>query len=327
MMKISVFDIGGANIKKMSIEDGKISSSLHYFPLWKRKEGELTEILLNLSGSADLFAVTMTGELSDVFTSKKNGVEFIVNSCSKAVNEPFFLTNDELLLKKEDITDYNSLAATNWLASLYFMRKRFGSGILLDIGSTTTDLLPFGTETVLPNSDLNRLISSNLLYTGLLRTPISALVSEVPFNGVMVPIASEYFAITADAYNILFDIDYTCETPDGRGKSKNESKARIARLLCADLDEIEGDIEGICNFIFNSQARLIANPLRKVWQREANSKVYVAGVGKLLGMEAAKMIGCTAVDLEKEVHDSWNLPCHGLMEMVLDMDGGSKMNG
>jgi probable H4MPT-linked C1 transfer pathway protein len=317
-MKILALDIGGANTKVLVHSTGFSDSSVNYFPFWKEKN-RFKEFLSSLSVDADTFAVTITAELCDVFSSKEKGARFIAESCNEIFNNPLFLTSDGILEMLESVMDFNSLAATNWLASRYFMEKRFEPGILVDIGSTTTDLIPCGVDKRLFMSDFERLKASQLVYTGLLRTPVSSVVSEVPVDGECVPLASEYFAITADVYNILWGVDYSCETPDGKGKSRDESISRIARLLCADTVEVEAFIPEICRYVHERQVEKIVEAIERVSEDFGMSEVYIAGIGKKLGIEAAKSLELDVVDLENEIADAWNLPCLGLVEMMFDM--------
>jgi probable H4MPT-linked C1 transfer pathway protein len=318
-MKILAFDIGGANTKRLVYENGDTKSSLNYFPLWKRKD-RLRGFLEELGEDADVVAVTMTAELCDVFSSKEDGARFIVSSCEEVFGDPFFLTLAPTLVKENDIRDYKELAAANWRASLYLMEKRFGEGVLVDVGSTTTDILPFGDGARCFKSDMERMKASQLLYTGYLRTPVNTIVSEVPLGRLMTPVASDYFAITADIHNILEGVDYTCETPDGEGKSRDASIRRMARLLCADKDEVEEYIPDICRYVHEEQVKRIAGAVERVCNKSKLSDVYAAGVGKKLAMEAGELLGRSFINLEKDIKDAWNLPCLGLAEMVIDME-------
>ncbi|MFQ5975738.1 MAG: hypothetical protein ACE5J5_05450, partial [Candidatus Hydrothermarchaeales archaeon] len=125
-----------------------------------------------------------------------------------------------------------------------------------------------------------------------------------------------YFAITADIYNILsFGIDYDCETPDGAGKSKGESMARVARLLCADLNELDKkNIIEICEYIHNKQVGDIGKALQMVAGKEL-PRIYVAGVGREVGNKVCKAFEFDFVDLSTITRGYDNLPCLGLAYM------------
>jgi probable H4MPT-linked C1 transfer pathway protein len=316
-MKILALDIGGANTKALFHEDGCDESSLTYFPVWKKKS-DLTRFLSCLKSDSEAVVVTGTAELCDAFESKAEGARFISNSCIEAFDDPFFLTTRQTLVKKDEIRDYKDLFATNWVASSYLMSKMFGKGILVDVGSTTTDIIPFGKDNFSAKTDLERLKNSELVYTGYLRTPVNTVVSKVPIRDEMVPISSEYFAITADVYNVLWGVDYVCETPDGRGKSKEDSMVRLARLLCADIDEVAEQLEGICRYVYGKQIKMISYAIEAVSKREGADSVVVFGTGRILGIEAARALGFNVIDLEEKFKDAWNLPCLGMIEMVLD---------
>jgi len=325
-VKIAALDIGGANTKVLNWDEGKSESQLEYFPFWTEKH-QFKEFLSRLDLSADFIAVTMTAELCDTFSSKAEGARYIAGCCDEVFESPFFLTSTSSLSTLDDINDFNTLAATNWLASKYYLEKRFKSGLLIDVGSTTTDIIPFGDGASGFASDFERLKSFRLLYTGLLRTPINTIVSAVPVNGGLVPIASEYFAITADVYNILWGVDYACDTPEGAGKTLGDSIRRVARLLCAEPDEVKREVIGICEYIHDAQLESIVAALENVSEEVGCDSVVAAGIGRRLAIEAVEKIGLDVLDLETQVDSAWNLPCLGLLEMVIDRWGDVKNGG
>src|SRR6185295_17246007 len=114
------------------------------------------------------------------------------------------------------------VAAANWRASATLVARTFRDALFLDVGSTTTDIIPIvaGSVVVEGTTDPGRLLSGELVYTGALRTPVCAIVRSVPFEGRRCRVAAEHFAVAADVHLWLGRIqasDYTCETPDGRG--------------------------------------------------------------------------------------------------------------
>jgi uncharacterized hydantoinase/oxoprolinase family protein len=137
-------------------------------------------------------------------------------------------------------------------------------------------------------------------------------------NGRLVPVASEYFAITADVYSILWGVDYTCDTPDGAGEKQGDSIRRVSRLLCAEPKEVMDEVRGICEYIHDAQVSCIAVALEKASEESGCKQILAAGVGRRLALEAAKKIEISALDLETLVDCAWNLPCLGLVEMVFD---------
>lgn len=318
-MKVLTFDIGGVNTKRLAadFDAGEVKSEIHYFPFWQKKE-EFPAFLRGLKEDSDRVGITLTAELSDVFASREEGVQYLVRVCEDVFDSPMYLSLDRTLLKASDIKSPLDLAAANWIASIYYLEKEFSEGILVDCGSTTTDIIPFCSGEKYKRTDLERLKSGQLVYTGILRTPVNAIVDAVPLDGEMVYISSEYFAITADIYNVLGMLDtdsYSCETPDGKGKGRPESMQRISRLLCADFEEIgEKALVGICEYVREKQVERIAAALKRHDQKDA----YICGAGKILAKEACLKAGLEAVDLSTTTPAHDNLPCFGLAHMLLD---------
>ncbi len=323
-MKILTFDIGGANTKKMLINFGNRADGdrtqiqkdeIHYFPAWKKK-AEFESFLKGLNEKADFIGITMTAELSDVFRNKMEGIDFLLSCCETVFDRPLYLSVDKEVLRFDEIKNPLKLAAANFAASIYYLETEYSQGILLDIGSTTTDIIPFiKGEKLYENTDLQRLKKGQMVYTGFLRTPLSSIVKKVPINGHPVGISSEYFAITADIYNILGLLeDYTCETPDGRGRSIRDSYARVSRVVCADLGEItEQELVTICEHIKDRQISDIKENLEKVSSEFGIKDIYVCGTGAVLGKEA-----CNRSGLVYHRVACRNLPCLGLSCMVRD---------
>lgn len=316
-MKVLTFDIGGANTKRLvfDFDTGEVKSEIHYFPFWQKKE-EFEAFLAGLNEESDRVGITMTAELSDVFTTKEEGVQYIVDITGRVFENPAYLTLERTLKKADEVKNPADLAAANHLASTYYLEREFTEGLLIDCGSTTTDIIPFGKGKKYPKTDLERLKSGQLLYMGILRTPVSAIVDAVPFDDEVVPISSEYFAITADVYNVLGAIDeadYSCDTPDGGEKGRADSMQRISRLLCADLEEIGKEaVIDLCNYVRDRQLEKIASRL----EGHRDKRAYICGAGKILASEACDRTGIESIDLSgiTPAHD--NLPCLGLAHML-----------
>lgn len=325
-MRVLAWDIGGANVKRLLFDSStdKLRSDVFYFPMWQRKT-DLEGFLRNKNLDADLVGVTMTAELCDVFSTKEEGVKYVVDICEKVFTEPYYLTLDGRLLRRDEIENYLILAASNWAASINYVEGKYGRGVLLDVGSTTTDIVPFGfpelREFLNEATDLARLRKGFLVYTGFLRTPVGFITRRVPFKGGLTRISSETFAISADVYNVLGILDsYRCPSPDGREKTPHESMRRIARMLCADMKEIsEEEIRYICDYVYQKQAGEIADALKEVIQgcgiREPMA--YVCGSGIPLGIRACETAHLPAVNLAEITRAYENLPCLGIAEMLI----------
>lgn len=226
-------DIGGANLK---ISNG-MENRIIYFPIWK-KAPELKNKLIEVAKEfgAEKAGIVITAELSDIFKSKKEGVEFIAKVCGEVFKYTYFLDMDGRI--KKEIDDPMKFCATNWIASVSFLlREGYKNFLFVDTGSTTTDLIPVKEKPLASNTDLERLRKKELIYFGVLRTPLFYVLR----NFMDVDLCPEFFAITGDVFRVTGDIseeDYNCETPDSRGKSVEDCMRRIARTVCCDLEEL-----------------------------------------------------------------------------------------
>ena len=192
---------------------------------------------------AETLAVTMTGELCDCFESKRQGVLAILDAVSAvAGSTPVRVWRNDGKFVEVSVARTGPLqvASANWLALATFAGRYApkGPALLLDIGSTTTDIVPLldGQPVPKARTDPERLRSNELVYTGVRRTPLCAVLGT---SG-----AAEFFATTWDVYLLLGMIaeDATdTNTADGRPATKARAEARIARMLCADLETSTAD--------------------------------------------------------------------------------------
>ena len=303
-------DIGGANLK---LVDGN-RVTIRYCPLWEG--APLTDLLraYRMAHPDPGVAVVMSGELADCFRSKMEGIRCIVESVQEVFPEAVFYGVDGAF-HREPVPQ---LAAANWLAAADLLRMRYPSAVFLDIGSTTTDIIPLGEFPRLRGlTDLGRLQRGYLLYTGLLRTSLATQIRTITLEGVETPTCAEHFAIAADAHLVLGHIApraYTCDPPDRGGKNVGAALRRLARVVCADLDEIgpDGAME-IARQFWESQRNGIRVAADRVARDCVADSVVVAGIGSSL---FARELG--GVDLARElgaVSDA--LPAFAVKEVAL----------
>src|SRR5262252_7785993 len=119
------------------------------------------------------------------------------------------------------------------------------TALLVDIGSTTTDLVPIVTGSVAARgyTDAERLAAGELVYTGMVRSFAMAVAERAPFAGRWSPLINENFATMADVHRILGQLPDGVDqmaTPDGRAKSIEASRARLARMIGCDMDDASG---------------------------------------------------------------------------------------
>jgi len=314
-MKIAGFDIGGANTDLAVVEFDdqgniiNIRTDFKYFPMWLKKD-ELGSALLSLLGNdleeVEAVGICMTAELVDAYKTKKEGVLDISKKSKDSFNVPVGFIGLNGVLGFDEVTkNPNEIAAANWIATAKIASKIDENCIMIDIGSTTTDIIPIkeGSECAKGRSDLDRLKTGELVYSGTLRTNVAAIVDKVPLDGEFVRVSSELFAITADVHMVLGNIkeeDYICSTPDGAGKSKEDCMRRISRVICGDLDMLsQFDMEKIAMYIYEKQVQKVAEALLEVSKREHLSKVVTTGLGMdVIGAKAAELSGLKWVGMD-----------------------------
>ena len=307
-------DVGGANLKL--VDGNKVT--IQYCPLWE--DAPLTDLIqaFRAAHPDPDAAVVMSGELADCFGTKIEGIRFIVESVQKAYPDAIFYGIDGTF-HKEPVTQ---LAAANWLASADLLRARSPRAVLLDIGSTTTDIIPLPWfSRLLGLTDLGRLQQGYLVYTGLLRTSLSTQIHTVKVKGAETPTCAEHFAIAADAHLVLGHITprtYTCDPPDKGEKNVGAALRRLARVVCSDLDEIGPDEAlGIARQFWEGQRDRIRGATDRVVRECGADSVVVAGIGSSLfarelgGWDLARELGA--------VSDA--LPAYAVKEVALRVAG------
>jgi probable H4MPT-linked C1 transfer pathway protein len=283
-------DVGGANLKAAHSGGRALSRP---FALWKEPAG-LPQALRDLIGSlppADVLAVTMTGELCDCFETKRQGVHAILDAVEAvAGGTPVRVWRNDGRFVDPAAARAAPLqtAAANWLALATFAGRYApeGPALLVDVGSTTTDIVPLVDGRPVPRArtDPERLRSSELVYTGVRRTPLCALVGG---HG-----AAELFATTLDVYLILGRIAEDPDdrnTADGRPATRAAAHARLARMLCADLEtSTEDQRRRLAERALVRQVLLLGSALKSAaWQLPGPPRtVVLAGEGEFLALVA-----------------------------------------
>lgn len=307
-MKFLAFDIGGANLK---IADGLGFAASRPFALW-RKPADLAQELRTLMAEAppsDHLLVTMTGELADCFLSRSEGVRAILEAVETAADgrhTRVYRGDGKMVTPQIALREPLRASAANWHALARFC-CRFaltGPGLLLDVGSTTCDVIPLldGQVVARGTTDTERLLTGELVYTGVERSPLCALVKDVPYRGGRCPVAHELFATTRDAYLILKllpEDPTSLATADGRPATKANARARLSRCLCANDDEFNHrDAVTMAQAVADAQRRLLATSIEQVAGDLPGppGTVVLAGQGEYLALQALDDL-----DLEVEV--------------------------
>jgi (4-(4-[2-(gamma-L-glutamylamino)ethyl]phenoxymethyl)furan-2-yl)methanamine synthase len=323
-------DVGGANTKAVWLGGRERRVVSRPFEVWRDRDALATMIRKVVAGvapePAETVALTTTAELSDAFRTKREGVDFVLDAAEEALDGPrllAFTTAGDLVPFDEARARATEVAAANWLASALAVAALHPEAVMVDVGSTTVDVVPIAAGRVVATgrTDLDRLLAGELVYTGALRTNLAAIAPRVPVRGRSCPVASELFAISADVHLILGQLapaEYTCATPDGRPATVEFARERVARLVCADAEQLEvGEIDAIAAFLRAEQVRQIEAAIERVSGRlEDDPAVIPLGSGAFLAREAADRLGRAVVELPWGAAERDAAPAAALAELV-----------
>lgn len=279
-------DVGGANLKVA----GNGVSEIIYFPMWKMA-GNLKYKLEEIAKryGAEKAGVVITAELADVFRNKEEGIRFVENACREVFRDVHFLDLYGNLVK--EIKNPRLFSASNWVASISFLLSEgYRDFLFVDVGSTTTDLIPVKEKAPGARTDFERLRNGELIYFGVLRTPVFYVLRSFE----RAKLCPEFFAITADVFRITGDLseeEYTCETPDGKGKSVEDCMRRIARTVCCDLEELgKESAEKIAMNTKKSMIRVLRREIRRKIEENGLKQVLACGIGEFLVEESHECV-------------------------------------
>ena len=293
-MKWLALDIGGANLKAADGEGFAVSQP---FPMWEnpRQLADALRALLAVVPRIDHIAATMTGELADCFNTKAQGVTFILQALSVAADgrhTRVYLTNGKLVSLQTAMRQPLLAAASNWHALANFAGRYVpnGSGLLIDAGSTTCDLIPLvdGLPVTIGHTDPNRMINGELIYTGVERSPVCAISQLVPWRGRKCPTAHEMFATMWDVYLTLGDLPEepaSTHTADRRPATKVAARDLLARAICADREMFsDSDARAMSEALAQAQVRKIASIASQLIARlqQPPHTVVISGKGEFL---------------------------------------------
>ena len=304
------YDVGGAHLKVALAEDGRtIAVRQVPCPLWKGLEtldAALAEVE-PLTARADRHAVTMTGELCELFPDRGTGVAAILERLEVILPPGIriwmgprgFGTNIEAL------ADPLSVASTNFLASATLVGRKVAGALLIDMGSTTTDIIAIGGGKPAPLglTDGERLETGELVYTGLTRTDVSVVTQRASFRGRVQRLAAGSFANMADVRRLLGTLPAGVDqhaTLDGRGTSVQESTARFARCFGRDAaDAAPDDWRACAGEVADRQIAGVRAAIQEVLSASAlpaSAPIVAAGIGFAEIEAQAAMLGRPSID-------------------------------
>ena len=309
-------DVGGAHV---TAADGAGWTHAEPFALWREPQ-RLARALASLARqrAPRRLVATMTGEIADCFASRADGVAHIVAAVEAAAaacgaepgiyvlerepgDPPGGRVRGRIVPPAEAVARPLAAAASNWhaLARLAATVAPTDRCLLVDIGSTTTDLVAIaaGTPRPLAADDAGRMATGELVYTGIERTPVAAIVRSLPFAGSRRPVAAERFADSRDAWLAIGGLPEepdSCDTADGRPATRAAARLRLARMLLVEPDDFPPDAAAIAaRWIVTAQSRQVARGCARVvrghgWQP---TSVVLSGHGTALSRMALTHLG------------------------------------
>ncbi|MDO9422630.1 MAG: hydantoinase/oxoprolinase family protein [Methylobacter sp.] len=298
------WDIGGAHVKAAVISAGNIIGVYQQpCPLWKGLD-QLTiavnAIMQELAEVNYHHAITMTGELVDLFDNRDDGVKQIIQTMTGLLPgyELLVFAGQQGFLKPSQIEarHYASIASANWLASASFAAQKINNGLFVDCGSTTTDILLLNDGQVLAEgyTDYQRLLSEELIYTGIVRTAVMAVTQTALDKGKKIGLMAEYFATMADVYRVTGELNDThdqTDTADGAEKTILASARRLSRMIGCDF--YADELPRWQQFAKNIRGQQIQQIQRgcehrlSQYELPSNSPLIGAGVGRFLVKQMA----------------------------------------
>ena len=294
------WDIGGAHVKVAYVENHALIVQQWLCPLWKGID-ELASLLRDkmkqLPEQTTHHHVTMTGELVDFFKDRNLGVKAIINTFTQHAGsaDVSYYSTQGYLDTGDALRQPDEVASVNWLASASAVAKCTDNAIFIDMGSTTTDVI-----TITDNqpclhgmTDFERLKSTELIYTGVVRSCVNTIAHQVTYKDDHVPLVAENFANMADIYRILGllpDRADLGDTMDGQAKDKLSSLIRLARMVGVDYHASDhDDWLAAAEYLSIKQKEQIVHKIKSIHSVHPNIRVIVAaGVGRFLIRQIAE---------------------------------------
>lgn len=306
------WDIGGVHLKAVRAENGRINKAAQYASPLRSGTERLVQAFAEARkemGRADRHIVTMTGELADTFASRREGVGHLAMLAARELGEASIYAGPAGCVTPQDAHNHVAdVASANWHASAALVACRRSHALLIDVGSTTADIVPIvdGKVAACGYTDAQRLAAGELVYTGIVRGFVMATAGRAPFRGAWTPLVNENFATMADVHRILGTLPPGVDlmaTADGREKTIAASRARLARMLGSDATDAADEAwTAVAQWFAEAQRRAIFDAAALVLSgRVATSAtpIVAAGIGFFVVEEIAHRLGCACISFDE----------------------------
>jgi (4-(4-[2-(gamma-L-glutamylamino)ethyl]phenoxymethyl)furan-2-yl)methanamine synthase len=299
------WDIGGAHLKAVSLaSSGDIIRCIQLpCPLWQglhHLESAVEQI--TAGSSATHHAITMTGELVDLFAHRREGVIAIANAMARKLENKhmnFFAGEHGFVSAQACKNNIENIASMNWYATGLFAATKTAQALVIDIGSTTTDMMIVrdGKVDTQGKNDFSRMAFDELVYTGLVRTPLMALTQKVFFQATEVGVMAEYFATTADVYRVLGELPEEADqqpAADNGDKTPQASTRRLARMIGCDVESAaQAEWENLAQQFADKQLQQLQTACERQLARGllvSSAPIIGAGCGNFLVKKMAQIL-------------------------------------
>ena len=308
-------DIGGAHLKACLIKNDTflklIKADLFKTPIWESKNSLVLilrkiEKQWNIRGDVQI-NITMTAEMADCFKNRREGVQNILSIIKRTLSAGNLKIYSAKGLKniKTTFKNYKQFASANWYATADILSKLEKNCFLIDIGSTTTDIVPIKCGKILSptsSTDHLRLQRGELVYLGVFRTSLSSIKKQLLFRSKMTNVIRENFASTADLFRLTEKINSKYDlypTQDGKSKSKLATRQRLARIIGLDANDVTTEeLNGFAlqiKQIFVSEIIENLEKVRRHYSMCSGTPIIVTGSGKFLAAEIQNQVKCQTI--------------------------------
>lgn len=297
------WDVGGAHLKRAVLAPDGTLLGVHMAacPLWQGLD-RLDAAMAALPPASGRSVVTMTGELTDLWPDRASGVAGLAAALAERLDTDtrIYAGHVGFVPAAEAAAYADAIASANWHATGSALARLCGDGVVIDIGSTTSDILKFAGKSLVFQGykDCERLEAGELVYSGVVRTPVMALAPALPFRGRLVPLMAEHFATTADIHRLTGDLPEGADlhpTADGAPKTRESSARRLLRMVGRDLGPAAMDeAEALAAFAAEVQTHRLHAALAQVLSAGGvppDAPVVGAGVGRFLAERLARRVG------------------------------------
>ena len=298
------WDIGGAHLKAAYFDDTALRDVAQWrCELW-RGLAQLDEAFAAARQrwpdlAACTHAVTMTGELADVFEHREAGVTSIVAAAARELGPDvgFYAGDHGFVDAAGARAAWRTVASANWLATAGVVARHVEDALVVDVGSTTTDVIPIAGGRIVARGrdDASRLATRELVYVGAVRTPLCALAGRIRFRGRACNVMNELFATTADVFRLTGELASAHDqaaTADGAGKDLASTRRRLARMIgCDARDATDAQWLGFARAWRSALVARMCENVRRVIDEAGVARaapIVGAGCGSFLVSECAQ---------------------------------------